>query len=199
MTPLFSRKHGDGSPVYLIFSSKKFERHNPFELNRIHSAGFYSDSISNGEGWRAVLFVSGCPHQCPGCHNPQSWDAKYWEQYVEEDVYNQIIENPFLDGLTLSGGEPFLYCKELLSLVKRVKEKGLNIWSYTGFTVEEILRWAERNSDVHAFLQELDVLVDGRFLSEKVEPKKLFRGSCSQRIIDVQASLKNQKVVLYMA
>lgn len=162
-------------------------------------AGFYSDSISNGEGWRAVLFVSGCPHQCHGCQNPQSWDPKYGEPYVEDDIYNQIIENPFLDGLTLSGGEPFLYCKELLSLVKRVKEKGLNIWSYTGFTFEELLRWAERNADVRAFLQEIDILVDGRFLIEKKEPKKRFRGSSNQRIINVQASLEKQEVVLYIA
>lgn len=161
-------------------------------------AGFYSDSISNGEGWRAVLFVSGCPHHCLGCHNPQSWDKDYGEPYVEDDIYNQIIENPFLDGLTLSGGEPFLYCQELFSLVKRIKAEGLNIWSYTGFTFEELLRWAKRNSDVQAFLQKVDVLVDGKFLIEKLEPKKPFRGSCNQRIIDVQASLKKQEIVLYI-
>lgn len=162
-------------------------------------AGFYSDSISNGEGWRAVLFVSGCPHQCLGCHNRQSWDPKFGKLYVEDDVYNQIIENPFLDGLTLSGGEPFLYCKELLSLVKRVKEKGLNIWSYTGFTFEELLHWSKKNSNVMAFLQEIDILVDGKFLIEKKEPKTRFRGSGNQRIINVQASLKKQEIVLYIA
>ncbi|MEH7072862.1 anaerobic ribonucleoside-triphosphate reductase activating protein [Neobacillus drentensis] len=161
--------------------------------------GFYSDSISNGEGWRAVLFISGCPHHCPECHNPESWDKDYGELYDEDDIYNQIIENPFLDGLTLSGGEPFLYCQELFSLVKRVKATGLNIWSYTGFTFEELLRWSERNYDVQAFLQEVDILVDGKFLIEKMEPKQRFRGSCNQRIIDVQASLKEQEVVLYMA
>lgn len=161
--------------------------------------GFYSDSISNGVGWRAVLFVSGCPHHCLGCHNPESWDQDYGEPYVEDDIYNQMMENPFLDGLTLSGGEPFLYCQELFSLVKRVKATGLNIWSYTGFTFEELLRWAERNADVQQFLQEVDVLVDGKFLIEKMIPKKRFRGSSNQRIIDVQASLKKQEVVLYMA
>jgi anaerobic ribonucleoside-triphosphate reductase activating protein len=161
-------------------------------------AGFYSDSISNGDGWRAVLFVSGCPHHCPGCHNPEAWDKNYGELYVEDNIYTQIIENPFLDGLTLSGGEPFLYCKELFSLVKRVKAKGLTIWSYTGFTFEELLRWSEKNSDVQAFLQEIDLLVDGKFLIERMEPKKRFRGSCNQRIINVEASLKKQEVVLYM-
>jgi anaerobic ribonucleoside-triphosphate reductase activating protein len=162
-------------------------------------AGFYPDSIMNGEGWRAVLFVSGCPHHCPGCQNSQTWDKNYGEPYDEDGIYNQIIENPFLDGLTLSGGEPFLYCKELFSLVKRVKAKGLNIWSYTGFTFEELLRWSERNSYVQAFLQEVDVLVDGKFLIKKMEPKKRFRGSCNQRIIDVQASLEKQEAVLYIA
>lgn len=161
--------------------------------------GFYSDSISNGVGWRAVLFVSGCPHHCLGCHNPESWDKDYGEPFVEDDIYNQMMENPFLDGLTLSGGEPFLYCQELFSLVKRVKAKGLNIWSYTGFTFEELLRWSERNADVQQFLRQVDVLVDGKFLIEKMVPKKRFRGSGNQRIIDVQASLMKQEVVLYMA
>jgi len=166
-------------------------------VSELNIGGFYPDSISNGEGWRAVLFVSGCPHHCTGCHNPESWDKDYGERYVEDDIYQQIIENPFLDGLTLSGGEPFLYCKELISLVKRVKAKGLNIWSYTGFTLEEILRWSEKDIDVQAFLQEIDVLVDGKFNIEKIEPKKCFRGSSNQRMIHVQASLKKKEVVLY--
>ena len=168
-------------------------------MSELKIGGFYPDSISNGEGWRAVLFVSGCPHHCLGCHNPESWDKDYGELYVEDEIYHQIIENPFLDGLTLSGGEPFLYCKELFSLVKRVKAKGLNIWSYTGFTFEEILRWSEKNSDVQVFLQEIDVLVDGKFIIEKMEPKKHFCGSGNQRIINVQASLKKKEVVLYSA
>lgn len=160
-------------------------------------AGFYPDSISNGEGWRAVLFVSGCPHHCPGCHNPQSWDKDYGEPYNEEVLYQQIMENPFLDGLTLSGGEPFLYCKDLLPLVQRVKEKRLSIWSYTGFTFEELVHWSKKNPDVRAFLKEIDVLVDGRFQEEKKEPKRIFRGSANQRIIDVKASIEKQQVVLH--
>lgn len=161
-------------------------------------AGFYPDSISNGEGWRAVLFVAGCPHHCPGCQNPQSWDKDYGESYNEDDIYNQIVENPFLDGLTLSGGEPFLYCRELLSLVQRVKKNGLTIWSYTGFTFEELLQWSKKNMDVLAFLKEIDVLVDGRFLAEKKEPKRIFRGSANQQIIDVKASIEKQEVVLHL-
>lgn len=159
-------------------------------------AGFYPDSISNGEGWRAVLFVSGCPHHCPGCHNPQSWDKDYGERYVEEKIYHQIMENPFLDGVTLSGGEPFLYHKELLSLVKRVKAKGLTIWSYSGFTFEELLQWSKKDAAVLTFLQEIDVLVDGRFIKEKKDPNLKFRGSSNQRIIDVKASMTAGTVLL---
>lgn len=162
-------------------------------------AGFYPDSITNGEGWRTVLFVSGCLHQCPGCHNQQAWDPEYGEPYVEDDIFHRIIENPFLDGLTLSGGEPFLYCKELLPLVRRVKEKGMNIWTYTGFTFEELSRWSKRDPHVEAFLQEIDILVDGKFLKEKQEPKKRFRGSSNQRIIHVQSSLEKREAVIYMA
>jgi anaerobic ribonucleoside-triphosphate reductase activating protein len=160
-------------------------------------AGFYPDSISNGEGWRAVIFVSGCPHHCPGCHNPQSWDKNYGKPFNEDDIYNQIMENPFLDGLTLSGGEPFLYCSELLPLVQRVKVKRLTIWSYTGFTFEELLHRSKKDVDLLAFLKEIDVLVDGRFQEENKEPKRIFRGSANQRIIDVKASLAKKEVVLH--
>lgn len=161
-------------------------------------AGFYPDSITNGEGWRAVLFVSGCPHQCPGCHNPQSWDKNYGEAFDEDDIYHQIMENPFLDGLTLSGGEPFLYYRELLPLIKRVKGKKLTIWSYTGFTFEELLLRSKTNIDLLEFLKEIDVLVDGRFQVEHKEPKRIFRGSANQRIIDVKASLAKKKVVFHL-
>ena len=160
-------------------------------------AGFYPDSISNGEGWRAVLFVSGCPHRCIGCHNPQTWDSSEGMPYEENDIFEQIMNNPFLDGLTLSGGEPFLYYKQLTSLVMRVKQKGLNIWAYTGFTFEELLSKSYSNSSLDCFIKHIDVIVDGKFEIDKRDSKLLFRGSSNQRIIDVQASIAKHETVLY--
>lgn len=160
-------------------------------------AGFYSDSISNGVGWRAVLFVSGCTHHCPGCQNPQTWDKNYGTPFHEDEIYDQIMENELLDGLTLSGGDPILYFKELLPLVKRVKANGLNVWSYTGFTYEHLFEWTKREPLLLEFLQNLDVLVDGRFEQDKHIPNLKFRGSTNQRIIDVPRSLLKKTVCLY--
>ena len=87
-------------------------------------AGFYDESISNGEGWRAVLFVSGCPHHCPGCHNKEAQDFGYGEEFNEQDLLDRIKENSILKGITISGGEPL--CKENINTVhkfiKDVKE-----------------------------------------------------------------------------
>ena len=153
-------------------------------------AGVYHDSISNGEGWRSVLFVSGCPHRCKGCHNPNTWNREYGSPYNEEEVFEQLTENELLDGVTISGGEPFLYTETLLPLVKKIKEKKLNIWVYTGYVWDELLRRAENDLCTHLFLETIDVIVDGRFEIEKKAPSLKFRGSCNQRIIDVKASIK---------
>jgi len=160
-------------------------------------AGFYPDSIANGEGWRAVLFVSGCPHRCLGCHNPNTWDHQYGEPYNEQDIFAKITENPLLDGLTLSGGEPLLYYKQLTSLVRRVKASGLNIWAYTGYTFEDILKRCESNKELEQFVAFIDVLVDGRFEIEKRNLQLRFCGSSNQRIINIPVSLQKGQAVLY--
>lgn len=153
-------------------------------------AGVYQDSISNGEGWRSVLFVSGCPHRCNGCHNPNTWKRDYGIPYNEEQVFQQLTDNELLDGVTISGGEPFLYTETLLPLAKKIKDKGLNIWVYTGYAWEELLKCAKNDLYTRWFLDTIDVIVDGRFEIEKKDPSLKFRGSSNQRIIDVKASLK---------
>ena len=160
-------------------------------------AGFYSESITNGEGWRSVLFVAGCPHQCEGCQNPQTWDCHYGKPYNEEEIFTKIVENPFIDGLTLSGGEPMLYYKQLTSLVLRVKQLGLNLWCYTGYTFEELHEKSKTNESLRFFLEHIDVLVDGRFELAKKDTRLRFCGSSNQRIINVKASLYEQQCVLH--
>ena len=159
---------------------------------KINVAGIVEESIVDGEGFRFVVFCQGCPHHCVGCHNPSSWSFEEKEMVDADDIYQKMIKNPMLDGLTLSGGEPFMQVDALVELAKKVKPK-YNIWCYTGFTFEELLR------DEHKMklLNLIDVLVDGRFELSQRDLTLTFKGSRNQRIIDVQKSLENNNIMLY--
>lgn len=160
-------------------------------------AGFYDESISNGLGWRAVLFVSGCPHHCPGCHNKIAQDYNYGEEFNKQELIDRICDNSILKGITISGGEPL--CKEniaeVLDFIKEVKKvrPNFNVWCYTGYTLEQL----ETRSDeiTKETLKNIDVLVDGRFVEEKKNPTLKFRGSENQRILDIQKCMNEQKIV----
>lgn len=160
-------------------------------------AGFYDESISNGLGWRAVLFVSGCPHNCPGCHNKIAQDYNYGEEFNEAKIIERIKENSILNGITISGGEPL--CKENISTVNNFIEKvkkekpDFDIWCYSGYTFEQL---QARNDEItNKTLQNIDVLVDGRFVESRKNPEIKFRGSDNQRILDIQSCLKENKIV----
>ena len=162
-------------------------------------AGFYDESISNGLGWRAVLFVSGCPHHCPGCHNKEAQDFNYGEEFNEEEILKRIKENSILNGITISGGEPL--CKEnipgVLKFIKDVKEirPEFNVLCYSGYTLDQLI---DRNDEeTNKCLNEIDVLVDGRFVEEKKDPTLKFRGSSNQRILDLKPSLQTHKFIEY--
>ena len=162
-------------------------------------AGFYDESISNGLGWRAVLFVSGCPHHCPGCHNKEAQDFNYGEEFNEEEILKRIKENSILNGITISGGEPL--CKEnipgVLKFIKDVKEirPEFNVWCYSGYTLDQLI---DRNDEeTNKCLNEIDVLVDGRFVEKKKDPTLKFRGSSNQRILDLKPSLQTHKFIEY--
>ena len=162
-------------------------------------AGFYDESISNGLGWRAVLFVSGCPHQCPGCHNKEAQDFNYGEEFNEEEILKRIKENSILNGITISGGEPL--CKEnipgVLKFIKDVKEirPEFNVWCYSGYTLDQLI---DRNDEeTNECLNQIDVLVDGRFVEAKKDPTLKFRGSSNQRILDLKQSLQTHKFIEY--
>ena len=163
----------------------------------MNMAGFYDESISNGLGWRAVLFVSGCPHNCPGCHNKVAQDYNYGTKFNKQEIIDRIMENSILKGITISGGEPL--CKEnipeVLDFIKEVKEKrpNFNVWCYTGYTLEQL---KERNDETtNNCLSEIDVLVDGRFVESRKDPTLRFRGSSNQRIIDVHKTFSEKQVV----
>ena len=157
-------------------------------------AGFYDESISNGLGWRAVLFVSGCPHHCPGCHNKEAQDFNYGEEFNEEEILKRIKENSILNGITISGGEPL--CKEnipgVLKFIKDVKEirPEFNVWCYSGYTLDQLI---DRNDEeTNKCLNEIDV-----FVEEKKDPTLKFRGSSNQRILDLKPSLQTHKFIEY--
>lgn len=155
----------------------------------LHILKTYRETISDGDGFRYSIYLSGCKHRCKGCHNADSWNPQLGSLLTEEWL-NRIIEdingNPLLDGITLSGGDPFYYPQSLLTLLKVLKDRtGLNIWCYTGYTYEQLL--AEQ--ELRACLGYIDVLVDGRFEQEKYSPNIPFRGSINQRIIKLNGNM----------
>lgn len=167
-------------------------------------AAIKNNDISNGPGVRVSLFVSGCRHRCKGCFNSEAWDFNYGKPFTDA-VADEIIANlspGYINGLSLLGGEPFepenAFC--LLSFVRRVRQElpQKTIWCYTGFSFEkELLCGKTKNPDVsHGLLELIDVLVDGRFVEELKDVSLIFRGSSNQNIIDVRASLKQEKTVL---
>lgn len=158
-------------------------------------ASTIADSIVDGPGLRFTVFTQGCPHRCPGCHNPETHDPAGGRAVTVEELAEQMLSNPLTDGLTLSGGEPFDQAGECAALAARAKEKGLNVWAYTGYCYETLLE--KENPDVLALLEQVDVLVDGPFVESLKSYDALFRGSTNQRLIDVAKSRASGAVVLW--
>ncbi|WP_297232524.1 anaerobic ribonucleoside-triphosphate reductase activating protein [uncultured Flavonifractor sp.] len=158
-------------------------------------ANVVSDSIVDGPGLRFTVFTQGCPHHCPGCHNPDTHDPAGGREVTVEELAEQMESNPLTDGLTLSGGEPFDQAEECAALAARARARGLNVWAYTGYLYETLLE--REDGGVPALLEQLDVLVDGPFVEKLKSYDALFRGSTNQRLIDVPKSRASGKVVLW--
>jgi anaerobic ribonucleoside-triphosphate reductase activating protein len=163
---------------------------------QIKIAGIIKESIVDGPGIRLVVFTQGCVHNCIGCHNPEthSFSGGYYMEI--DDIVNMVRKNPLLDGITLSGGDPFLQGKQCAILANRVKDMGLNVITYTGYTFEEIMEEAEINPSWKELFYATDILIDGKFEADKKSLLLKFRGSKNQRIIDVAKSLENSKIVI---
>ena len=150
------------------------------------------DTTVDGPGFRTSVYSSGCPHHCPGCHNPQSWDIENGHAVEIEEILKVILADPFAD-VTFSGGDPMFQPEGFTALAKAIKQQSnKNIWCYTGFLFEILLQ----NPAQKALLEQIDVLVDGRFIEALKDEELRFRGSSNQRIIDVQASLKKGETVI---
>lgn len=163
---------------------------------RLATLELQRDSIVDGEGIRSVLWTQGCSHHCPGCHNPETHSFQEGFLVDVDDVKKKIDGLEGQDGITFSGGDPMEQAEACLELAKYCKNKGLNVWCYTGYTFEELLLKTEFFPKIGEFLKYIDVLVDGRFVLSEKSYDVIFRGSKNQRLIDVPKSLKKNKVVL---
>ena len=153
------------------------------------------DSIVDGEGIRTVIWTQGCPHHCLGCHNPETHDMDGGALVDLEEVYEIIDSLEGQDGITFSGGDPFMQSKACSEIAKYARKKGYTIWAYTGYTFEQLMSLSKTKSEIMDFLKEIDILVDGKFKIKKKSYNTLFRGSSNQRMIDVEKSLKVKKPV----
>ena len=163
----------------------------PLTAVQLRVLNVYSETVSDGFGIRFAVYFSGCSHHCRGCHNPQSWNPQEGEaldEVLQERILSELESNPILDGITFSGGDPMFNPQEFLKFLKLVKSRtGLNVWCYTGYTYEELIADPERKP----ILKYIDVLVDGKFMMSKKDPRLYFRGSSNQHIL----YLKNGKVL----
>ena len=155
-------------------------------------SGIVSDSIVDGPGIRTTVFSQGCPHHCPGCHNPETWDFGCGTEVPVEAIVDMVKSNPLCRGVTFSGGEPFAQAAGFAKLAKLLKEKGYEVASYSGYTFEELLEGSE---DQKQLLESIDILIDGPFLLAQKSLEIAFRGSRNQRILDVKKSLAAGKAV----
>jgi len=168
------------------------------QSNKIRlAADLQTDSIVDGPGLRTVIWTQGCSHHCKGCQNPQTWDFKGVALVPLEMVYEVIDELEYQEGITFSGGDPMFQPEACTKIAKYCKDKGYNIWVYTGYTYEELMKLSKEKPIYKKFLSYIDVLVDGKFVLKERDLNQLFRGSRNQRLIDVQETLKSNNIVLF--
>lgn len=166
-------------------------------MDTIRLYGLAAESIVDGKGYRAAIFTQGCPHRCKGCHNPDSHDPAGGTVWTIEDVAARFLRNPLLEGITLSGGEPFAQPAACAQLARRAHANGLSVWTYSGYTLEQLFQLAIGNADIDALLSETDVLVDGPFILSERSLNLRYRGSRNQRLIDMQKTRAQGKIVLW--
>ena len=169
--------------------------HNTREKIFMKISGLIQDSIVDGPGLRFTVFVQGCERKCEGCHNPATWDINGGTEISVEEVISQMRSNPLTDGLTISGGEPFLQAEGCTKLAVAAQESGLNVWVYSGYTFEQLAELSKTDQNISELLKVTDILVDGAFLQSERTLTLKWRGSKNQRIIDVKESLIAGKVV----
>lgn len=165
----------------------------------LHIAGVNFESTVDGPGVRAAIYFSGCPHHCPGCHNPEAHDPEYGKLATAEEalwIAQEIAKRPYVQGITLTGGDPFyanqahIFLRAILAVLGNIAPmRKIDVWVYTGYLYRNVMD--------HPLMKLADVCVDGPFIAEKADKRLVFRGSTNQRIIDVKESRRKGEVVLY--
>ncbi|MDN4603569.1 anaerobic ribonucleoside-triphosphate reductase activating protein [Paenibacillus sp. F6_3S_P_1C] len=158
--------------------------------------GYIPESVNEGTGLRAVLFISGCRHACPGCFSPDSWSFRAGEPFTEErqqQILYEVTAHPLLEGVTLCGGDPFFSAAECASWVRQLQavRPDLTVWAYTGFVYEELVADPARAE----LFRLCDVIIDGPYIAAERDVSLAYRGSRNQRIIDVGATMASQTIV----
>ena len=164
------------------------------EITTLRIAGIIRESIVDGPGIRFAVFGQGCPHNCQGCHNPDSHDFEGGDDCAIDKILEEIDKNPLLKGVTFSGGEPFCQAEEFAELGEKIRERGLSVVTFTGYTYEELLDLS--NESINRLLEVTDLLIDGRYEADKRDLTLKFRGSSNQRIIDMKKTRETGSMVL---
>lgn len=153
----------------------------------VRISGVIRHSFVNGPGCRYVVFFQGCTHNCLECQNPQTHDQNGGTLTTTEEVIANIQKERFLDGITLSGGDPFLQPKACKEIAEAARQRGLNVWVYTGWTFEQLLAMGGEFKEA---LESIDILVDGPFVQAEHDPDLLWRGSRNQRLVKAKESVQ---------
>ncbi|MBR2620520.1 MAG: anaerobic ribonucleoside-triphosphate reductase activating protein [Firmicutes bacterium] len=163
----------------------------------IRLAGIVRESIVDGPGIRFTVFCQGCPHACEECHNPETHDFAGGKDISIERLLEEIDKDKLLAGVTFSGGEPFCQAEAFACLGRGVKERGLNITVFSGYTLEELQDMAVQRADVRELLELTDILIDGPFINELRDLTLQFRGSSNQRVIDMNETRKTGELAIW--
>ena len=151
------------------------------------------DTMVDGPGFRTSVYCAGCRHHCPGCHNPQSWSFDAGHDISVDDIMQVIVSDPYAN-VTFSGGDPMYQAVGFTELARAIRQQTQKtIWCYTGFCFEQLVDMPAQR----ALLEQTDVLVDGPYIADLRDTDLIFRGSSNQRLIDVQASLRSHRLVLF--
>lgn len=167
------------------------------KIETLRLADITKESIVDGPGIRYVLWSQGCKHHCKGCFNPHTHSFAEGKDYSIDMILKEIGNNPLLQGITCSGGDPFEQADAFAYICAKVKHLGLDVWCYTGYTFSYIVQNLRNKPDWKSLLSHIDVLVDGRFEETQKDLTLAFRGSSNQQIIDVQKSLGEKKIILW--
>ena len=159
-------------------------------MNKLRVLHVVEGTSVDGPGLRTSIYLAGCSHHCPGCHNPESWDMNGGEERTLDELRDIIAYNEA--PVTFSGGDPLAQAQPLALLINRIKQElGYNVWCYTGYTWQQVTQQPQ----LMAVVRQLDVLVDSPFLMAERDTKLRFRGSRNQRLIDVQSTLSQGHIV----